>query len=202
MKKIIRFFTPPEKWKFPVIIILAVFCGFSAYAVYISRFSSYLGEDPKTCVNCHIMSPQYASWSHSSHYLHANCNDCHVPHNNIMNKYYFKAKDGMRHAAIFTMRNEPQVIQIKEVSKRAVQKNCERCHNHLISKDRVLSVTRVTPEEEDEGENERYCWECHRDVPHGKINSLSSSPNARVPLLESPVPNWLKDLMEKEKSKK
>ena len=41
------------------------------------------------------MTPQYATWSHSTHREHAHCNDCHVPHNNILNKYYFKAKDGM-----------------------------------------------------------------------------------------------------------
>jgi cytochrome c nitrite reductase small subunit len=200
MKIIIQFFTPPDKWKIPVIFMLAIFFGFLLYAVYISKFSSYLGENPETCVNCHIMSPQYATWSHSSHREYANCNDCHVPHNNIFNKYYFKAKDGMRHAAIFTLRGEPQVIQIKEVSKQAVQKNCERCHNHLINKDRVTSI--VGNQYEKENENERYCWECHREVPHGKVNSLSSTPNARIPLLESPVPSWLSNLIKKEKTEK
>jgi cytochrome c nitrite reductase small subunit len=40
--------------------------------------------------------------------------------------------------------------------------------------------------------SERKCWECHRETPHGRVNSLSSVPNARVPLPESPVPEWLK----------
>lgn len=199
IKKFIDFFIPPEKWKIPVILLLAILCGFISYAVYLSKFTSYLGEDPKTCVNCHIMAPQYATWSHSSHYNHATCNDCHVPHNNIFNKYYFKAKDGMRHAAIFTIRGEPQVIQIKKVSKDAVQKNCERCHEHLINNDIVKKSTEhkvYKPIAAD-----RYCWDCHKEVPHGKVNSLSSTPNARVPLLESPVPEWLNNLMIKEKQK-
>jgi cytochrome c nitrite reductase small subunit len=38
---------------------------------------------------------------------------------------------------------------------------------------------------------DRPCWECHREVPHGRVNSLSSVPYARVPMLESPVPEWL-----------
>jgi cytochrome c nitrite reductase small subunit len=41
---------------------------------------------------------------------------------------------------------------------------------------------------------DRKCWECHRETPHGRVNSLSSVPNARVPLPESPVPDWIKQL--------
>ncbi len=195
MKKFIRKLMPPDKWKLPVIIALAFFCGFSAYAVYLSKFSSYLGEKPETCVNCHIMAPQYATWTHSSHRAYANCNDCHVPHNNIFNKYFFKAKDGMRHAAIYTLRGEPQVIQIKDISKDVVQKNCERCHIYLMNKDRIFSITGTHKKKENE--IQRRCWDCHREVPHGSINSLSSTPNASVPLLESPVPDWLQRLMKK-----
>jgi len=200
MKKIIEKFIPPDKWKLPAILALAVFFGFSAYVVYISKFTSYLGESPETCVNCHIMAPQYTTWSHSSHRIYANCNDCHVPHNNILNKYFFKAKDGMRHAAIFSLRGEPQVIQIKEISKDVVQENCERCHNFLLSKDRVSTVVGNHFAKEQEGE--RRCWDCHREVPHGKVNSLSSTPNAIVPLPDSPVPKWLQKIMQHEKSKK
>ena len=38
---------------------------------------------------------------------------------------------------------------------------------------------------------ERECWECHRETPHGRVNSISSVPNAKVPVLSSPVPDWL-----------
>ena len=44
---------------------------------------------------------------------------------------------------------------------------------------------------------DRVCWECHREVPHGRVNSLSSTPYARVPLPESPVPDWLKEVTHK-----
>ena len=42
---------------------------------------------------------------------------------------------------------------------------------------------------------DRNCWECHRETPHGRVNSLSSVPYTRVPTPESPVPEWLKELM-------
>jgi cytochrome c nitrite reductase small subunit len=192
MRKLIRSVLPPRHWKIVVIIILGILTGLLVFAVYISKAGSYLSDNPKTCVNCHIMAPQYTTWSHSSHKSVTNCNDCHVPHNNVLNKYYFKAKDGLRHATIFTLRNEPQVIFIKEAGKNAVQQNCIRCHERNMEKV-------ITKNNNNTGINkyyteERYCWDCHRDVPHGTVNSLSSVTHSFAPLPQSPVPGWLKKI--------
>jgi len=181
---------PPPGWRIPVIIALAVLFGLIAYLVYVSNAPSYLSDKPETCVNCHIMAPQYATWSHSSHREQAHCNDCHVPHNNVFNKYYFKAKDGMRHATVFTLRNEPQVIFIKAEGRDVVQENCVRCHIDLIEENSVLA----RENDFDHFRTDRLCADCHRHVPHGRINSISSAPDARVPLPPSPVPDWLKAL--------
>lgn len=45
--------------------------------------------------------------------------------------------------------------------------------------------------------SEKRCWDCHRNVPHGGSNSLSSTPHALVPFPDSPVPQWLKALQKK-----
>lgn len=192
-KKIIDFLKPPEHWKVPVILATGVFVGLGFYVFYVSRAHSYLSDDPQTCVNCHIMAPQYATWSHSAHREVATCNDCHVPHDNVLNTYYFKAKDGMRHATIFTMRAEPQVIFIQEEGQHVVQQNCVRCHEQLITDDKLLA------HKPDIHQNisDRFCWECHRETPHGRVNSLSSVPHARVPVPESPLPDWIKELNKK-----
>ncbi|WP_075602176.1 cytochrome c nitrite reductase small subunit [Saccharicrinis aurantiacus] len=194
-KRLIDFIKPPENWIFPVILVIGIFVGLFIYVFYVSRAHSYLSDDPKTCVNCHIMAPQYATWTHSSHREVAACNDCHVPHNNVFNKYYFKAKDGLRHATIFTMRAEPQVIFIKDEGKHVVQNNCVRCHEGLIKDDKLLSKMPNVHS----NINDRLCWECHRETPHGRVNSLSSTPNARVPVPESPLPQWIKDLKKNNK---
>jgi cytochrome c nitrite reductase small subunit len=72
----------------------------SMYGADISEAASYLSDDPEACINCHIMIPQYATWRHSSHGRDTVCNDCHVPQDSVFAKYYFKAKDGLRHSAI------------------------------------------------------------------------------------------------------
>jgi cytochrome c nitrite reductase small subunit len=192
MIKIIKFFIPPKSWRLPAMLVSGALVGIIMYAFYASNAVSYLSDDPKTCVNCHIMAPEYATWQHSSHREVANCNDCHVPHNNVFNKYFFKAKDGMRHAAIFTVRGESQTIFIKEEGRDVVQNNCIRCHNKLITNFKLLVQTN-NYHEHFKG---RLCWDCHREVPHGRVNSLSSVPNARVPLPSSPVPDWLKEFTE------
>lgn len=183
-----------KKWKYPLIIMFGMIVGLVSYDFYVSKAYSYLSDDSKTCVNCHIMAPQYATWNHSSHRSKANCNDCHVPHNNIMNKYYFKAKDGLRHATIFTMRGEPQVISMHKPGQEVVQGNCIRCHENVLKDHKMVAKGNNVNEER----LNRKCWECHREVPHGRVKSLSSVPNARVPLPQSPVPNWLKKLLDKE----
>ncbi|MCK9208839.1 MAG: cytochrome c nitrite reductase small subunit [Salinivirgaceae bacterium] len=189
--KFFRYLIPPDPWKFPVILVLGIFVGLALYLFKISKAVSYLSDEPTTCVNCHIMAPQYATWQHSSHRQWTNCNDCHVPHNNVFNKYYFKAKDGIRHATIFTLRSEPQVIMIHEEGQEVVHQNCIRCHEKLLDVDQKLANNHFKHER-----TGRKCWECHREVPHGRVNSLSSTPYARVPLPESPVPDWLKMLMD------
>jgi cytochrome c nitrite reductase small subunit len=182
---------PPPQWRLPVLIIAGIFIGLAAFIIHLSKAHSYLSDKPETCVNCHIMSPQYATWSHSSHREVAHCNDCHVPQNNFVNKYYFKAMDGLRHATMFTLRLEPQVIRIKPAGARAVHNNCIRCHENLLV-DPKLETPVAMHRAVREG---RSCIECHREVPHGRVNSLSSVPHARVPTPESPVPAWLRKFM-------
>ncbi len=189
----IRQLLPTQKWKWPVIFITSIMIGLILFLFYVSKAHSYLSDNPKTCTNCHIMAPQYATWNHSSHREVAHCNDCHVPHNNVFNKYYFKAKDGMRHATIFTLRAEPQVIQIREEGASVVQNNCIRCHSKLLTDPKLADNV----EAHRAHRTDRRCWECHREVPHGRVNSLSSVPNAQVPLPESPVPGWIKSYMNK-----
>ena len=107
---------PSYRSKIIAIIIGGIIVGGGALFMYMLRAHTYLGDDPAACVNCHIMSPYYATWFHSSHARDATCNDCHVPHENIVKKWTFKGMDGMKHVAAFLTKSEPQVIQAHEAS--------------------------------------------------------------------------------------
>ncbi len=187
LKSTIRKLLPPAGWRVPVAILLGLFFGLVATAFKISNAGSYLSDEPEACINCHLMYPQYATWQHSSHRERAVCNDCHVPHDNVFRKYYFKAQDGSRHATIFTLRTEPQVIMIKEDGKQVVQENCIRCHSYQVGD---VAAAHTTGKNYKEGDG-HLCWDCHREVPHGRVSSQASAPNAIVPGLSKPAPDWL-----------
>ena len=61
-------------------ILIGSALGTGAYTVRYAEGFSYLSNDPKACVNCHIMRDQYDGWQKASHHANATCNDCHVPH--------------------------------------------------------------------------------------------------------------------------
>jgi cytochrome c nitrite reductase small subunit len=106
----------------------------------------------------------------------ASCNDCHVPHDSLLAHYAFKAKDGLWHATVFTMRWEPQVIRLSKGAVPVVEDNCRRCHAQVIH-----GVAAAKHQERD-----LRCWDCHREVPHGRARSLSATPGVFQPRLSAP----------------
>ena len=190
LKNSLNYLRPPSYWLFYVNLLITFFVGIFIYTLYVSNAVSYLSDEPETCVNCHVMRTEFATWQHSSHREVAVCNDCHVPHNNVFNKYFFKAKDGLRHATMFTFRMEPQVIKMHEAGQEVVLKNCQGCHQNV---NRDVGLLNVSLEDKMHGDG-KLCWDCHREVPHGRVKGLNSAPNSRVPLPGSLVPKFIRNL--------
>ena len=197
MKRLFKKLIPPKEWILPVIILLGAISGLSLYALVESKAVSYMSDDPKTCANCHVMTPQYTTWLNSSHREWATCNDCHVPHENVIKKYAFKAKDGLYHASVFTTRGEPEVIRMKEAGIEVVQSNCIRCHEKQVTDARLSG----TVANHYENRTERKCWECHQEVPHGSVHSLSSVKYyGKIPEEhQQTIPDWLKKYLNESK---
>ena len=172
--------------------------GLGGYIIYSARVHTDATADPRGCINCHIMTPYYQSWMHSSHGNQTNCNDCHVPQDNAFNKYYFKAVDGLYHSAVFTLKAEPEVIRAREASSRVIMDNCIRCHTQLNTEFVNTGMIDYTQTQNGQG---KACWDCHTSVPHTKVSNISSSPNVIAPMPASPVPSWLKNMMNSKTTK-
>ncbi|SDW07430.1 cytochrome c nitrite reductase small subunit [Lutibacter oricola] len=200
MKRLFKILIPPKEWRLPVIILLGAITGLTMYALVESKAISYLSDDPKTCANCHVMTPQYTTWQNSSHREWATCNDCHVPHDNVFKKYAFKAKDGMYHASVFLTRGEPEVIRMKEAGNEVVQSNCIRCHGDQVTDAKLASQV----EDHISSRTEKKCWTCHQEVPHGSIHSLSSVKYYGKIDKEhqETVPSWLSKYLKESDNKK
>lgn len=183
--------------KVGLLILAGIIVGLGAMFMYLLRAHTYfIGDNPSACVNCHIMTPYYATWSHSSHGRDATCNDCHVPHQNMVMKYGFKAMDGLKHTAYFVAHSERQAIMAETMSAEVIMDNCIRCHTQLNQE--FVKTGRIDYMMAKRGEG-KACWDCHRNVPHGGMNSLMATPNAEAvtPLPPSPVPQWLQGLLSK-----
>src|SRR4029077_2189650 len=119
--------------------------------------ASYLSNDPRACVNCHIMREQYDGWQKASHHAVATCNDCHVPHD-FLGKYLSKVDNGYHHSRAFTLQDFHEPIQIRQVNSHVLNQNCVYCHGELTSEIRS-HVNGV--------EQAMDCVRCHDSVGHG-----------------------------------
>lgn len=194
LRKIIDWLLPSRLAKVATLIVSGALAGLVVLFLYFLRAHTYLADDPSACINCHIMAPYYATWMHSSHGRDATCNDCHVPHENIVRKWAFKGVDGMKHVGAFLTWSERQAIMAQDASAEVIMDNCVRCHTQLTNE--YIKDGRMTYMQTKVGEG-KVCWDCHRDVPHGGMNSLSSTPAAVVPYPESAVPQWLQNIIGK-----
>ena len=71
----------------PGTVLAAAFgllAGAGGFTVWYAEGASYLSNDPRACVNCHIMREQYDGWQKATHHAVATCNDCHVPHDILL----------------------------------------------------------------------------------------------------------------------
>ena len=149
--------------KFPIVVAVVALLAVVSVGLYVTDFTAYLGNDPATCNNCHVMDAAYEGWFHGTHQEWATCSDCHTPHTFIP-KYFVKAKSGYHHVTAFTFGDIPVAIRAKAESREIVQENCIYCHEETVE-----SITMIGQE------FERYCWDCHRYVAHGP-RGISDNP--------------------------
>jgi cytochrome c nitrite reductase small subunit len=181
--------------------LAGVAVGMALLLVRIANATSYLSDEPQTCINCHVMTDAYASWQRGSHGRVAVCIDCHVPHSSFVAKYAYKAQDGLKHSYVFTLRKEPQVLELSARAVPVVQANCVRCHSHQVmmvmtpsfdSGPQTRPIAFGSPSRPGKSGPSRRCWDCHHNI-HGEVRSLSASPTPLRPGLPAAGLEWMKE---------
>lgn len=130
--------------------------GLGLYTFWYAEGLSYLSNDPKACMNCHIMREHFDSWVKGSHHAAATCNDCHVPHS-FPEKYLTKMENGWNHSRKFTLQDFHEPIRIRPSNRVKLQHNCVTCHSTVVSE---IAAHR------DVEMGQARCTECHRSVGH------------------------------------
>ena len=165
------------RWAALVLVVaLGAFAGAGIFVFDHSQATSYLSDDPKACVNCHVMREQFDGWARSSHHAAATCNDCHTPHGGL-EKWQMKAVHGARHSYGFTFDSFHEPIQIKADSLATVERNCLRCHEELAGNIGPWGVQAHARSEKTGTDFQSgsltakatSCVHCHAGVGHGPI---------------------------------
>lgn len=154
--------TTPRALPLALAVCIGVAAGIGGYTFRYAQGLSYFQTDPKACVNCHIMRPQYDAWQKASHHTVAVCVDCHLPHA-FLPKYLAKAENGWRHGEKFTTQRfvEPIVVQAK--GRAILQENCLRCHADLVHA--IVGTA-------DDPRQDQPCTHCHAGVGHGEKTGI------------------------------
>lgn len=145
--------------------LLGVLAGSGAFTFHYGEGLSYFSGDPQSCVNCHIMQPQYDSWLKSSHHAVATCADCHLPAAFPAN-LISKSDNGFFHSWAFTFQDFHEPIVMKPRNRRILEQNCRHCHEPIV--DEMLTHHRAL-----RGDDHISCLHCHADVGHtGRPRSI------------------------------
>jgi cytochrome c nitrite reductase small subunit len=145
-----------RSWGFVgLVLVLAagLVAGLAAYTFIYGKGYSYLLDDPRACVNCHVMRDNFDTWTVATHRT-VTCNQCHVPHA-FPARYLSEARNGWFHSYAFTFK-DVQTIRIKSGNQNVLQENCEGCHERMIINIQPHGAERA-----------KYCFDCHKGAGHG-----------------------------------
>jgi len=143
-----------KKWGLRVLFVVsaavAMFLMF-AFALQIPAVGKTIGS-PKSCGTCHVMTTEVQTLQKSAH-RDLSCLDCHSP-KGFIEKPVDEIKTASRHMYVFTTGQTPDVIKPNHAAQEIIQENCASCHRAITGQTHLAT-------------QDRFCFECHRDTPHG-----------------------------------
>jgi cytochrome c nitrite reductase small subunit len=135
-------------------ILLGTAAGVGAYTFVYAKGASYLTNDPRACVNCHVMNEQFDGWVKGSHRSVAACNDCHTPPG-LVAKYTTKALNGFWHSFAFTTGRFHEPIEVTPRNRAVTESACRHCHQPIVEAIEAHATSEGLP-----------CLRCHASVGH------------------------------------
>lgn len=136
--------------------LVGIAAGVGAFTFFYAKGASYMGNDPNTCANCHVMQAHFNAWEKGSHHTVATCNDCHAPHDSVIAKYFVKAKNGWNHSVAFTTGKFHEPIRITQPNVKVTEGACRYCHQPIVDA--------IDPPHA--GSTDTSCIRCHKNVGH------------------------------------
>jgi len=134
------------------LVLGVVLLGASAYVIKAT-------DKRQFCAQCHSMMPSAVTQKVSTH-VNLECNECHLPQN-VLYRYPYKAYIGMYDIFAENFKDVELPIMADTLMKDVINENCKACHT-------------ATNMEVATMESKRYCTDCHRNVPHQRMQPIST----------------------------
>jgi len=160
---------PPRRWLRILLWVLGVLAVLGLVLAFLMFGPPQLAEtfaEPSFCGRCHEMEYVYNTFIEEDHNELETCNDCHLPNDGFVEHYFWEGVVGVRDLVTHGLGAIPENIEVTERSQRWMVENCHRCHDDEI--------------DEDHGEEEEFCWDCHDDVFHATDDAENARGNAYV----------------------
>ena len=136
--------------------VIGAATGVGTYTFVYAKGGSYLSDNAEACANCHVMQGHYDAWLKSSHKMVASCNDCHAPHDSVVNKLYCKGRNGFFHSLAFTTGDFDDRILIHDYNRKITENACRKCHSSVVHQIDSLPTKNGS----------MSCIRCHNSVGH------------------------------------
>jgi nitrate/TMAO reductase-like tetraheme cytochrome c subunit len=148
------------------------------------------------CVICHEMAPMRASFDQDVHGgngktgIRANCVDCHLPHNNLMNYIFTKAKNGSIEVGAHFFGNVDTFDwqnHREERAKFVFDDGCKKCHTNYTTNEKFSAKARQMHQHYNAligTDKELGCASCHAEVGHNGLNNMLNIYKPEHPLYE------------------
>ena len=132
-------------------------------------------DSAKFCGSCHVMEPFVASFQIELHGgnnqvgFSAKCNDCHLPHDNVLNYLFVKAITGANDVWVNTFRDTSKIDWIqkmKDPGRYVYDSGCMTCHVNLQAKSLSNPRAFLPHRAYFARTAAKTCADCHSDVGH------------------------------------
>lgn len=165
-------------------------------------------SDHNFCVICHEMSPMVISYKTDVHGgagrsgFKAKCVDCHMPHDNIFNYIFTKAKNGLIEGSIHFFGDPSNIDWHKNRQRKeefVYEDGCIKCHENYINLPNLNPKAKKMHEHYETlktTSKKINCISCHYEIGHNGLRSILNYYKPELNLYKE------KALKEKEKLEK
>ncbi|WP_320172905.1 NapC/NirT family cytochrome c [Maridesulfovibrio sp.] len=163
------------------ILVLGILTGFvlATGAMLASGYMIAATNKDTFCVSCHAMKPFRSAWKNSKHGMRnakglaAQCTDCHLPHDGLINYVTTKAYTGARDIINNLIIDPYEYDWVRRAEARrefTYDSSCRACHQNLTPQG-MRTAGILAHREYLLGDLDKRCVDCHKHVGHKNLKT-------------------------------